>query len=54
LDRHDEIEDLIEYIDEGLLRKRTFDRYLRLEQLQKIPRWRRGANNLFRSLKSDD
>ena len=27
-------------IDDGRLRTRTFDRYLRLEQLPKIPRWR--------------
>jgi PAS domain-containing protein len=27
-------------IDDGRLRTRTFDRYLRLEQLPKVPRWR--------------
>ena len=27
-------------IDDGRLRTRTFDRYLRTEQLPKIPRWR--------------
>ena len=27
-------------IDDGRLRTRTFDRYLKLEQLPKVPRWR--------------
>ena len=27
-------------IDDGRLRTRTFDRYLRQEQLPKVPRWR--------------
>jgi two-component system, sensor histidine kinase LadS len=34
-------------IDEGRLRTRTFDRYLRLEQLPKIPRWREVVRTAY-------
>jgi signal transduction histidine kinase/DNA-binding response OmpR family regulator len=34
-------------IDDGRLRTRTFDRYLRLEQLPKIPRWREVVRTAY-------
>jgi len=34
-------------IDDGRLRTRTFDRYLRLEQLPKVPRWREVVRTAY-------
>lgn len=34
-------------IDDGRLRTRTFDRYLRIEQLPKIPRWREVVRTAY-------
>ncbi len=34
-------------IDDGRLRTRTFDRYLRLEHLPKIPRWREVVRTAY-------
>lgn len=34
-------------IDDGRLRTRTFDRYLRLEQLPRIPRWREVVRTAY-------
>ena len=34
-------------LDDGRLRTRTFDRYLRLEQLPKVPRWREVVRTAY-------
>ena len=34
-------------VNDGRLRTRTFDRYLRLEQLPKVPRWREVVRTAY-------
>ncbi|MGB4246403.1 MAG: hypothetical protein WBJ75_01695 [Pseudohongiellaceae bacterium] len=41
-------------IDEGRLRTRTFDRYLRIELLPKIPRWREVIRTTYFVLSNPD
>ena len=41
-------------IDEGRLRTRTFDRYLRLELLPRIPRWREVVRTTYFVLANPD
>src|SRR5690606_27587859 len=41
-------------VDEGRLRTRTFDRYLRPDQLPKVPRWREVIRTAYFVLSNPD